>query len=517
LAANPNATQAQIEKAMAKYGVTPRDFLMATGVDPARYSGNAPAAGGVYTPAYNAPAPAPAPAPVSPVPNPVEPPPAPAQRPAGASLSGQPQSPLDQIRAVLAKRAQQSSAPNSGYTDSAINNTLTERFLESGPLSAQDVNRAGIRYGIGREQMANIDPRLMEQTAGLAPARQTLTQTGQDITGITRDAQKKYASQLRDLGGQVGDIYGGAQGYQEQYRDIGGQAAQKQAALTGALGVEAQRQAFADYQASPALDFLQEQSERALLRNAAATGGLGGGNVRQDLTKLTADLYGQDFQNQFNRLGDIATRGYGAAGTSAQLGGQQGQLFGQVGARGVGEIAQMSGNLGRTLGTLGQTGAGYQMQTGRDISNAQNQTAANMANLQTDLGNTQAANLVNLQNQQIGAYNLGNQYGTNAMNQGLALQGGLANIGNAYAGIDGQTFTPVPAYDLGAALKAGGQAYTGARQVFGQGTPQAPNYVMQSSANRFPPRSPNMTFGSTPNSNLQLMPGVSTQSLLQTF
>jgi hypothetical protein len=224
-------------------------------------------------------------------------------------------------------------------------------------------------------------------------------------------------------------------------------------------------------------------------------GGLGGGNVRQDLTKLTADLYGQDFQNQFNRLGDIATRGYGAAGTSAGLG----------------------QNMAAGIGNLGATGAGYQMQTGRDISNAQNQTAANMANLQTDLGNTQANNLANLQAQQLSAYNLGNQYGTNAMNQGLALQGGLANIGNAYAGVPGQTFTPVPGYDLGAALTAGGNAYDLAGTMFpGQGT-QAPNYVMQSSANRFPPRPPNMTFGSTPNSNLQLMPGVSTQSLLQTF
>jgi hypothetical protein len=498
LAANPNATQAQIEKAMANYGVTPREFLMATGVDPARYSGNAPAAGGVYTPAYNASTPV-SPAPVSPMPNPVEPPPAPAQRPAGASLSGQPQYTQDQIQAALANNPnatpadiQRAMANNNvtpeqmqqalgsrqtgaigGYADNTINDTLTERFLESGPLSAQDVNRAGIRYGIGREQMANIDPRLMEQTAGLAPARQTLNRAGEALRGD----------------------YAAAQQYQAPYREVGQEAAQRQAALTGALGPEAQQQAFDEYQSSPALGYLQEQSERALMRNAAAMGGLGGGNVRQDLTKLTADLYGQDFQNQVSRLGDIATRGYGAAGTSAGLG----------------------QNMATGVSNLGAIGAGYQMQTGRDISGAQGLTAANMANLQTDLGNTQAANLVNLQNQQIGAYNLGNQYGTNAMNQGLATQSALAGIGNAYAGVPGQQYTPVPAYDLGGALTAGGNAYDLAGTMFpGQGT-QAPNYVMQSSANRFPPRPPNMTFGSTPNSNLQLMPGVSTQSLLPTF
>lgn len=489
LAANPNATQARIEKAMANYGVTPRDFLMATGVDPARYSGNAPAAGGVYTPAYNAPAPAPLAS------NPVALPSVSLQPNAG--LQGMPQYTEEQIRETVSSNPnatpadiQRAMANNNvtpeqmrqalgsrqtgaigGYADNTINDTLTERFLESGPLSAQDVNRAGIRYGIGREQMANIDPRLMEQTAGLAPARQTLNRAGEALRGD----------------------YAAAQQYQAPYREVGQEAAQRQAALTGALGPEAQQQAFDEYQSSPALGYLQEQSERALMRNAAAMGGLGGGNVRQDLTKLTADLYGQDYQNQFNRLGDIATRGYGAGATSAGLG----------------------QNMAAGAANLATRGAGYQMQTGRDISNSQNQTAANMANLQTDLGNAQAANLANLQAQQLSAYNLGGQYGTNAMNQGLALQGGLANIGNAYAGIEGQTFTPVPAYDLGGALTAGGNAYGLAGTMFsGQGT-QAPNYVMQSSANRFPPRAPYVPV--TPGSNLQLMPGVTTQSLLPAF
>jgi hypothetical protein len=373
----------------------------------------------------------------------------PAQPPAGAALSGQPQYTLDQIRAALANnpnatpadiqramknnnvtpaqmvevlRSQQSSAPTSGYTDSAINDILNKRFLDSGPLSSEDVNRAGIRYGISPEQMGNINPALMEQTAGLAPARQTLNQTGETLRG-------DYAT---------------AQQYQAPYRELGQDAAQRQAALTGALGPEAQQQAFAEYQASPALGYLQEQSERALMRNAAAMGGLGGGNVRQDLTKLTADLYGQDFQNQFNRLGDIATRGYGAAGTSAGL----------------------TQNMATGIGNLGTVGAGYQMQTGRDISGAQGQTAANMANLQTGLGNTQANNIANLQAQQLSAYNLGGQYGTNAMNQGLATQSALAGIGNAYAGVPGQQYTPVPGYDLGGALTAGGNAYDLAEGMF---------------------------------------------------
>ena len=465
LAKNPNASQAQIEKAMAKYGVTPRDFLMATGVDPANYAGNTRAADEVYTPVYTppTPAPTPAPAPVTPAPAPAQvalpansqqiaqqwssanpntsigmsygqyqgpqelrsyfeqgvpsPAPTPAQSPAPVSLT-QAQMPTG---AALTGQPQ--------YSNDVINNVLRQRFLESGPLSAEDVNRAGIRYGISPQQMASIDPRLMEQTAGLAPARETLADVSQGLRG-------DYAT---------------AQQFQAPYREYGQEAAQRQAALTGALGPEAQQQAFAEYQASPALGYLQEQSERALMRNAAAMGGLGGGNVRQDLTKLTADLYGQDFQNQFNRLGDIATRGYGAAGTSAGLG----------------------QNMATSASNLGAIGAGYQMQTGRDISGAQGLTAASMANLQTGLGNTQANNLANLQAQQLSAYNLGGQYGTNAMNQGLATQSALAGIGNAYAGVPGQTYTPVPTYDLGTALQRGGQAYDLATSMF-PGQPQNP-------------------------------------------
>ena len=484
LAKNPNASQAQIEKAMAKYGITPREFLMATGVDPANYAGNTRAADEGYTPVYTPPTPAPTPAPpVTPTPAPVPVTPAPTPAPAQMALPansqqiaqqwssanpntsigmsyGQYQGPQE-LRSYFeqgvpenllrlfspAPTPAQSPAPVSPtqtqmptgaaltgqpqYNNDVINNVLRQRFLESGPLSAEDVNRAGIRYGISPQQMASIDPRLMEQTAGLAPARETLADVSQGLRG-------DYAT---------------AQQFQAPYREYGQEAAQRQAALTGALGPEAQQQAFAEYQASPALGFLQEQSERALMRNAAAMGGLGGGNVRQDLTKLTADLYGQDFQNQLNRLGDIATRGYGAAATSAGLG----------------------QNMATGAANLGATGAGYQMQAGRDISNAQGQTAANMANLQTGLGNTQANNLANLQAQQLSAYNLGGQYGASATNQYLAMQNALAGMGNAYAGVPGQTYTPVPGYDLGTALQRGGQAYTGAQTVFSTTPPPPAN------------------------------------------
>jgi len=70
----------------------------------------------------------------------------------------------------------------------------------------------------------------------------------------------------------------------------GQQASQQQAALSGALGQEAQAQAFQGFQSSPGQQFLQQEAERSLLRNQAATGGLGGGNVLRELQKQAIGL-----------------------------------------------------------------------------------------------------------------------------------------------------------------------------------------------------------------------------------
>jgi len=301
-----------------------------------------------------------------------------------------------------------------GYSDEQINKALSQRFLKSGPLTAEEVNRAAIRYGISPEQLQNINPNLMQQTAGLKPALETLG-------GVEDRFRSDFA---------------GAQEYQAPYREYGQQAAQRQAALTGALGPKAQRRALNEYMNSPALGYLQEQSERALTRNAAALGGLGGGNVRQDLTKLTADLYGQDFQNQFNRLGDIATRGYGAAATSAGL-------------------AQ---NMATGAANLGATGAGYQMQTGRDMSGNIGQTAVNLANTQTGLGGTQAGILSGLTGTQADIYKrLSDAYGVNVANDLLARANALQGMGGNLAGVQPASYQQVPGLNPQDIITAAGQ------------------------------------------------------------
>ncbi len=373
-----------------------------------------------------------------------------------------------------------------GYSDQDINKVLSQRFLESGPLSAEEVNRAAVNYGISPEQMGRINPNLMEQTAGLKPAMETLSNVGDTLR-----------TDLGTIQGTTEGLYDEAQDYQAPYREYGQEAAQRQAALTGALGPEAQQAAFAEYQQSPALDFLQSQSERALTRNAAAMGGIGGGNVRQDLNKLTAELYSQDFQNQFNRLGDIATRGYGASGTSAQLGGQQAGLMAQTALPVYRDIAQ-----------LGSQGAGYQYGIGRDMSQNIGQTAINMANAQTGNAAVQGGILDNLSAEQLSFYNqLAGAFGTNFANQSLGLANANQTMGANLSGVPGQTFTPVQGYDIGGAIDAAGKAYDQGNIMFPGQQPQyipKGNMVMQSSAN------PAGLSG-----NLNLSPGVRTSDILQ--
>lgn len=105
----------------------------------------------------------------------------------------------------------------------------------------------------------------------------------------------------------------------EPFATGGGQSFQLQLALSGSLGPDAQRQAFQDFQTGPGAQFAQEEGERAAIRNAAATGGLGGGNIRDELNRRAVGAFTQDFGNQFQRLGSLSQFGLSAAGDRAGI------------------------------------------------------------------------------------------------------------------------------------------------------------------------------------------------------
>lgn len=113
----------------------------------------------------------------------------------------------------------------------------------------------------------------------------------------------------------------------DPFAETGRLAATEQAALLGLSGGESQQAALGRLTESPGQAFLRERQERALLRNAAALGGLGGGNIRRALQEEAFGRAQTDIERQIGRLGGVAARGQEAA--TAQIGGPGYLLTGQ--------------------------------------------------------------------------------------------------------------------------------------------------------------------------------------------
>lgn len=146
-----------------------------------------------------------------------------------------------------------------------------------------------------------------------------------------------------------------------QEAGVGALAAQQ--AMLGLSGPEAQAAAFNQLQESPGQRFLRERQEKALLRNQAAIGGLGGGNVRTALQQQAAGFAQQDLQNQFNRLRSLTGGGQNAVTNLGQFGAQtagniQQGLAGAGQARASGLTAQAAGIRAGVQQTVGGIGGG---------------------------------------------------------------------------------------------------------------------------------------------------------------
>jgi len=95
---------------------------------------------------------------------------------------------------------------------------------------------------------------------------------------------------------------------------------------------------------SPGQQFIRSRAQKNLLRNAAAVGGIGGGNVRTALVEQGAGFAAQDLQNQFARLQNLIGGGQNAATNLGQFG----QTYAQT-AAGLGQGAAQA----RASGILG--------------------------------------------------------------------------------------------------------------------------------------------------------------------
>ena len=188
--------------------------------------------------------------------------------------------------------------------------------------------------------------------------------------GAEKEAGKQQAAAFAASGAEFGRAGESIRELFEPQVDFGSQALQQQAALSGALGPEAEALAISQFRESPGQAFAEERGQRNLIRNAASIGGIGGGNVRRALVEQGIGFAQQDFGNRFSRLGAIT--GLGQEGLTQQA---QGIRFG---ASGVAEGIQGAGQA-RAAGTVGQA-AGFRTGIGElTNSSAQAAQAANPA------------------------------------------------------------------------------------------------------------------------------------------
>lgn len=199
----------------------------------------------------------------------------------------------------------------------------------------------GVAAGAGQLYSANKAAKSQTQAAQTAANAQL---AGADIL------QKQYESTKKTL-----DPFITGQG--------GPQSFQMQQALSGALGADAQKEAYANYVESPGVSFLRERGMRGIEQNAAAGGSLYSGNTLKALSEFNQGLALQDFNNYYNRLGSLTGVSLNAAQALGGVGGQsasgQAALTSSAGMElGAGQIAKARTyqsayeNLGSTLGNV---------------------------------------------------------------------------------------------------------------------------------------------------------------------
>lgn len=100
--------------------------------------------------------------------------------------------------------------------------------------------------------------------------------------------------------------------------------------LAGLSGPEAQQAAIAALSGSPEMQAMLQQGENAMLQNAAATGGLRGGNLQGALAQYRPQVLSQLINQQYSRLGGIAQLGQASAAGVGSAGMQTGQGIAQL-------------------------------------------------------------------------------------------------------------------------------------------------------------------------------------------
>lgn len=338
----------------------------------------------------------------------------------------------------------------------------------------------------GRADLSNQYARGLEQAAA-----QSQIARG-DITSGTTQGLNAIGTGFGQARQDIGGAYGRAEEMFNPYMQAGNTALQQQMALSGALGQDAFNQA---YQESPQMAFLREQGMRANLAGAAATGGLGGGNVQKELQRFGQGLASQGLQQQISNLGALSSQGLGATGSAAGiatgagtnlanlatgeaqarsnalmsqgsnlaniatgLGSQQLQAQTNLGGQLAGNLAQYGLPAVQSISNLGTNLAAGRTRAGELLAQQYGQTAGALGGIYSGQGRD-IASMTDSQRQM-----LMNMVQSGALTEAQAQQAYSTNMANLQSGIGGQLagvpnapiFSPDYGTQIGQAFQAGG-------------------------------------------------------------
>lgn len=146
----------------------------------------------------------------------------------------------------------------------------------------------------------------------------------------------------------------------QPYVETGTSALGQQAALIGVGGEDAQRAAIQAIEQGPEFQALTRQGEEAILQQAAATGGLRGGNIQAALAQFRPQVLSGLIEQQYGRLGGLAQMGQASAAGVGTAGMQTGtnisNLMQQQGAAQAGAALAQGQAWGNVLGGISQYG-----------------------------------------------------------------------------------------------------------------------------------------------------------------
>jgi hypothetical protein len=182
------------------------------------------------------------------------------------------------------------------------------------------------------------------------------------VSGVMQSNAQRRAASTQAASAQAGideqrRQFDAVQALLRPYVETGETALSQQAALIGVGGEEAQRSAIQALEQGPEFQALTRQGEQAILQQAAATGGLRGGNIQGALAQFRPQVLSGLIEQQYGRLGGLATAGQNAAagvGTAGMRSGESiSNLMQQAGAAQAGGMLASAQTWGNTLGSVG--------------------------------------------------------------------------------------------------------------------------------------------------------------------